>query len=62
MTNTIKNLNEALDILKAKNPDTAYAVMTGYLMAFASQDTANRILKLVEEKTNDDTKRLYFYR
>lgn len=50
MTNAIETLEQALAILKAKNPDTAYAGMVGYLMAFATQDTANRILKLVEER------------
>jgi hypothetical protein len=45
----IETLDEALEILKAKNPITAYAGMVGYLMAFATKETADRILTLVKE-------------
>ena len=46
----IETLEKALAILKAKNPDTAYAAMVGFLMAFADKRTADTILKLVEER------------
>ena len=50
MNYPIETLEQALAILKAKNPDTAYAGMVGYLMAFADKKTADTILKLVKER------------
>jgi hypothetical protein len=47
--NSLQILQEALDILKAKNPELAYAGMTGYLMAFADLKTAQMILQMVKE-------------
>jgi hypothetical protein len=47
--NSLEVLQEAMDILKAKNPELAYAGMAGYLMAFADLKTAQMVLQMVKE-------------
>jgi hypothetical protein len=47
--NSLEVLQEAMDILKAKSPDLAYAGMAGYLMAFADLRTAQMVLQMVKE-------------
>ena len=48
--NSMKKLNEALEILKADRKDTsmAYVSMAGYLMALATDKQASMVLEIVK--------------
>lgn len=50
--NSMDLLQQALDILKKEDYNTAYAAMTGYLIAFADLKTAQAVLELVENRGN----------
>ena len=52
----MEKLDLALSLLKSVEPDSisgnaiAYASLSGYLMAYATDDQADKILKIVSEK------------
>jgi phosphohistidine swiveling domain-containing protein len=50
--NSMEIMDKALAILKAKNPDTAYAAMVGLATASVDLKTAKFILSVVEKGNN----------